>query len=96
MCATLRDDLCNLVAGCGKFNCDIGGGWRTPDRYFADGVHGGRRSSEWVLMEGQVCHESGETIVVRLEFIAESVLEVVFERRSIKGDAVGEADLGKV
>ena len=84
-----------MVAECGKFRCYLGGGWRTLDGYFADGVHGGGRSSGWVLMGGQVCHEGDEIIVVRLKFIAESVLEAGFERRSIKGDAVGEADLGK-
>ena len=47
-------------------------------------------------MGGQVCHKDGEIIVVRLEFIAEFVLEVGFERRGIEGDAVGEADLGKI
>ena len=47
-------------------------------------------------MGRQVCHEAGEIIVVRLEFIAEFILKVGFERRGIKGDAVGEADLGEV
>ena len=47
-------------------------------------------------MGGKVCPEGDEIIVVRLEFIAEFVLGVGFERRSIKDDAVGEADFGKV
>ena len=47
-------------------------------------------------MGGQVCHQGGETIVVRLEFIVEIVLEVGFERSGIEGDAVDEANLGKV
>ena len=48
------------------------------------------------MIGGQVCHEGGEIIVVRLKVIAEFVLEVCFERCSIKGDAVSEANLGKV
>ena len=96
VCAILRDELCKLVVECGKFRCDVGGGWWTPDGQFADGVHGVGRSSGWILMGRQVCHEGGEIIIVRLEFIAESVLEVGFERRGIEGDAVGEADLGEV
>lgn len=47
-------------------------------------------------MGGQVCHEGGEIIAAGLEFVAEFVLEVSFERRGIEGDAVGEANLGKV
>ena len=47
-------------------------------------------------MGGQVCHKGGEIIVVGMEFITESVLKVGFKRRSIKGDAVGEANSGKV
>ena len=31
VCATLRDELCKLVAECSKFKCDVGGGWWTPD-----------------------------------------------------------------
>ena len=81
---------------CGKFRRHVGGGRRSLDGYFADGVHGGGRSSGWVLMGGEVCHEDGEIIVVRLEFITDFVLEIGFERCSIEGDAVGEADLGKV
>ena len=37
----------------------------------------------------QVCHEGDEIIVARLEFIAEFVLEVKFERRGIEGGAGG-------
>ena len=37
---------------------------------------------------GQVCHEGGEIIVVRMELITEFVLEVCFERSGIEGDAV--------
>ena len=47
-------------------------------------------------MGGQVFHEGGEIIVVRVEFIAEFYLEAGFDRRGIEGDAVGKANLGKV
>ena len=47
-------------------------------------------------MGRQVCHKGGEIIVVRLEFIPAFILKVGFERRDIKGDAVGKADLGEV
>ena len=83
-----------MVTGATRSDARWGG--RTLNGDFADGAHGGGRSSESVLMGGQVCHEGGEIIVVRLEFIAEFILEVGFERRGIEGDAVGKTNLGKV
>ena len=65
------------------------GGGGSSDGYFTDDIHGGRGSSGWVLMGGQVCHERGKIVVVRVEFIAEYVLDVCFEKSVIEGDAVG-------
>ena len=47
-------------------------------------------------MGGQVCHKGDKIVVVRVEFIAEFALEVCFEGSDSEGDAVGEADFGKV
>ena len=70
MCDSLCDELHKLVLEFGKFRCHSRGRRGRSGGDFTDGVHGDGMSSGWVLMRGQVCHEGGEIIVVRVELIA--------------------------
>ena len=70
MCASLCDELRTLVSEFGKFRRHSGGRRERLGGDLSNGVHGGEKSSGWVLMRGQVCHEGGEIIAVKVEFIS--------------------------